>query len=127
MNCPKCNVKMEKVNFETVEIDKCTECKGIWFDLLEVEELLKIKGSEKIDDGNIKKGKEMNKIEDINCPKCGNKMTKMVDRDQPHIWFEKCVNHGLYFDAGEFKDLKEKNISDIFKSLIVSIKGGRKY
>ena len=51
--------------------------------------------------------------------KCGGtgKMIRMVDPKQSHIWFECCkVCGGAYFDAGEFKDLKQESISDFFRS-----------
>jgi Zn-finger nucleic acid-binding protein len=42
----------------------------------------------------------------------------MVDLKQPHIRYEKCPScYGIWFDAGEFKDYKEENLSDIFKDI----------
>ena len=32
MNCPKCNVPLETIVYENVEIDKCNQCKGSWLD-----------------------------------------------------------------------------------------------
>jgi Zn-finger nucleic acid-binding protein len=43
-------------------------------------------------------------------------MDKIEDLDQPHIWIENCaVCGGIFFDAGELTDLKEKTLSDWFK------------
>ena len=118
MNCPKCQSGMEKVNYQNVEVDRCINCKGIWFDMLEQEELKKMNGSEAIDIGDPEIGKKFNKIEDINCPKCTTRMIKMVDAKQHHIWFEGCtLCYGVFFDAGEFKDYKEENILDFLKDL----------
>lgn len=125
MNCPKCEGNMEKVNYEGIIVDKCLNCKGIWFDSGEEQKLLNLKKSEKIDDGDRSLGIDMNKVDSIKCPICGNKMTKMVDVNQSHIWYEKCINHGCFFDAGEFKDLKENNISDGVKTFFTKLKGGR--
>jgi hypothetical protein len=45
-------------------------------------------------------------------------MIRMVDLEQPHIWFEHCtVCSGSFFDAGEFKDLTHHTIVDFFKDL----------
>lgn len=126
MNCPKCSGEMEIVDFLGIEIDKCKDCGGIWVESTEEKFMLKTKGSEAIDDGNAMIGKEMNKIENVNCPVCGVMMTRMVDAFQSHIWYEKCVYHGVYFDAGEFKDLKQNNVSDGVKDFFAKIKGGRK-
>ena len=47
MHCPKCGQKMETVMMETIEIDKCPDCLGIYFDNLELEELFKIEHSKR--------------------------------------------------------------------------------
>jgi len=42
----------------------------------------------------------------------------MVDPEHPHIWFESCPGcFGVYFDAGEFSDYKEKTVLDFVRSL----------
>jgi len=118
MNCPKCNSGMEKIEYHTIEVDRCTNCNGIWFDMLEAEQLKGIKGSEHIDIGDPNLGEKYNKIDKIKCPKCKALMVKMVDNHQPHIWYESCVIcYGMFFDAGEFRDFKEENILDFFKDI----------
>ena len=44
MNCPKCQAAMELITFEGVTVDRCTACKGIWFDANE-QKLLKEMGT----------------------------------------------------------------------------------
>jgi Zn-finger nucleic acid-binding protein len=45
-------------------------------------------------------------------------MIRMVALDQHHIWYECCkVCGGVFIDAGEFKDFKEKTVLDSFKDL----------
>ena len=118
MNCPKCNSLMEKIEYQSIEIDRCTNCYGLWFDMLEAEHLKAMKGSEQIDIGDPETGEQFNKIEKINCPKCNIQMGKIVDIKQSHIWYETCgICYGLFFDAGEFKDYKEENIFDYFKEI----------
>lgn len=46
MNCPKCSAEFETISFNDIEVDRCTGCKGLWFDVLKKDDLLKIKGSE---------------------------------------------------------------------------------
>lgn len=116
MKCPKCISKMDQINFHGIEVDRCTFCKGIWFDMLEQEHLKELEGSEIIDCGDEKIGKRWNRIDDIDCPKCEVKMLKLVDPKQHHIWFEACPKcYGVFFDAGEFKDFKHETIIDIFR------------
>ena len=118
MKCPKCSSAMEAVTFQGVEVDRCTKCAGLWFDMLEAEDLKQLSGSEAIDTGSPETGKEHNKIEDIKCPKCGATMLQMVVNGQPHIWYESCpVCHGTYFDAGEFKDFKTETFMDKVKAI----------
>ena len=118
MLCPKCDSEMEKVTFASFEVDRCTGCKGLWFDMLEHEDLKKIAGSEEIDNGDPEEGKKYNEKSDVICPKCHISMIKMVDLNQPHIWYETCHScFGVFFDAGEFRDYKEDTLLDYFKDL----------
>lgn len=118
MQCPKCSSEMEVVQFESIEVDRCIGCQGIWFDEFEAEDLKKIKSSEVIDCGDPKVGAQQNANDRIDCPKCHTQMIRMVDNKQPHIWYEGCVVcYGLFFDAGEFKDYKKETILDFFKDL----------
>lgn len=120
MECPKCKSKLMPVEFSGVEVDRCIQCEGIWFDVTEKEQLKAIDGSEGIDTGDLAKGMEYNKIDNIDCPKCHSQMMRMIDKDQPHIWYEQCgICSGVFFDAGEFKDYKNHTLSDYFKRFTV--------
>lgn len=113
MKCPKCSSAMETVSYRTVEVDRCTKCAGLWFDLLEAEDLKMLSGAEVIDSGNAVAGKTRNKTGNIKCPKCSVDMLRMVVNEQPHIWYESCpVCYGTYFDAGEFTDFKTETFMD---------------
>lgn len=119
MQCPKCQADMESVTYENIEVDRCTGCKGIWFDMLEQDDLKTLEGSEWIDSGDPAVGKKMNDIGDIDCPACSEKMIKMVDRRQTHIWYEACPScYGVFFDAGEFTDYKFETVMDLFRDLV---------
>ena len=118
MQCPKCDSPMEKINFAAHEIERCTQCKGLWFDMLEHEDLKRISGSESIDVGDASEGKKYNVKQDVRCPNCHVPMVKMVDHNQRHIWYETCHScFGVFFDAGEFRDYKEDSFLDYFKDL----------
>ncbi len=118
MQCPKFQGSLEAVVYADIEVDRCTDCKGIWFDSLEAETLKKVKGAESIDIGDPKTGTKFDEIGNISCPKCKTQMTKMVDIKQTHLWYEKCpICYGIWFDAGEFKDFKEEGLADIFKGI----------
>ena len=120
MYCPKCNSSMEPIKFQDIEIHKCTGCQGIWFDNLDHELLKSMKGSEAIDTGDPKDGAEFDQVDDYNCPRCHGKMVRLVDNEQPHIWYECCHScFGAFFDAGEFSDYKNRSVVDFIVDLFV--------
>jgi Zn-finger nucleic acid-binding protein len=124
MECPKCNSDMEKITYENIEVDRCTNCRGIWFDMLEQEKLKAMEGSQSIDTGDPEVGKKYNEMGKIDCPVCHTQMVRMVDTEQPHIRYEACtVCYGVFFDAGEFKDYKEETILDFFRDLFTKERG----
>jgi Zn-finger nucleic acid-binding protein len=119
MKCPKCDAEMAAIDHEGITVDRCTACGGLWFDMLELEHLKALEGSESIDRGDRRTGKKLNKKADIDCPVCKTRLIRMVDRSQPHIWYEACTRcYGVFFDAGEFRDYKEKTVLDFFKDLL---------
>jgi uncharacterized protein len=118
MDCPKCGHPMEQVVYAEIEVDRCTLCKGLWFDLLEHEQLKAVPGAEQIDTGDPEVGSIFNRDDRISCPRCNALMIRMVDAQQPHIRYESCgVCHGVFFDAGEFRDFKQHTIGDFFRRL----------
>ena len=125
MNCPRCSSAMDSVQVEDTQIDRCTRCGGLWFDEFELTDLKTKKGSEKVDTGPADKSNQHSQAR-LNCPKCGTPMLRMVDAEQPHIWYETCDEcGGSFFDAGEFRDLKKHNLVDLIKDVLVELKGGR--
>jgi uncharacterized protein len=119
LNCPKCNSPMEPVAFSNVTVERCKACQGIWFDGIEHRDLKKIKGAESIDTGSAKVGKEHDKMTGVSCPVCSEVMEVKPDPYQPHIHYDVCPDaHGVYFDAGEFRDFVKEDFGDFFKSLL---------
>ena len=117
MLCPKCNSNMEKIDYKGVEIERCKKCKGIWFDVFEKDQLKAKDGSESVDKDI---GKEYDKKKNVNCPKCLTPMTRKAAIEQKHIFYEYCNScHGVFFDAGEFKDFKEETIIDFIKNTFI--------
>ena len=115
--CPKCDTEMEQITHEGVEVDRCTKCRGLWFDNLEHERLAAIGGSEAIDRG-AGRAEEAGRSGRVKCPVCHTQLIDMVVLGQPHIRYESCnVCGGVFFDAGEFADYKQRDLSDVFKRL----------
>ncbi len=125
MLCAKCNSPMEKVKFNEVEVDRCVNCQGIWFDGLEHRKLKSMPGAEAVDTGAAEVGKAFNTMESVKCPVCGIVMDTVEDTWQRHIQYEVCSKgHGAFFDAGEFRDFKTETLWDFFRNL--SLRRGRR-
>jgi uncharacterized protein len=108
---------MEKVSFEKIEIDRCNQCNGIWFDMLEHEELKNMRGADLIDNGGPT-AKSSAPSKPVNCPACNVPLIGMVVSGQPHIQYEACkVCYGVFFDAGEFKDFSNKTLAESWRAL----------
>ncbi len=119
MRCPKCQADMEQIVIDGTEVDRCSSCHGLWFDSGELSRLRSKEAAAVLDIGDIKTGKEQNKIEHYRCPRCAGPMNRLVDPRQPHIWFEQCGScHGSFFDAGELTDLATISVSDFFKRFV---------
>jgi len=106
---------MEQVTFDETVVDRCTGCRGIWFDMLEHEDLRA--HAKALDIGDPLIGAKNNSVDVIPCPVCPRTtLIRMVDAEQPHIWYESCpVCFGRYFDAGEFRDVSEYTLGDFIK------------
>jgi len=115
MTCPKCSSSMEVVLVGSAEVDRCTACGGLWFDLLE-EEIVKRAGAAAALDDSEPVSEDRQHEPAARCPRCRVPLLRMVDPGQPHIWYESCaVCFGSFFDAGEFKDLADETVGDLIR------------
>ncbi|MBE9115734.1 zf-TFIIB domain-containing protein [Lusitaniella coriacea LEGE 07157] len=107
--CPKCRALLNPVVYAEIEVDRCPDCGGIWFDAQEAEDLKTIKGSESLDAGNPEIGEQFNEMEeDTPCPRCNVSLRGMLDIDRYSIWYEQCPQcRGMWLDAGEFKQFRQ--------------------
>ena len=116
---------MDEVKIDTLKgmvvIDKCGSCAGLWFDHGEEIQLKDDWMSDFVDSGDSKIGEIFDAVRDINCPRCGDKMTLMLDEKQKHIQYEVCAEHGIFMDAGEFSDFKHETAMDLFRGLVSSL------
>ena len=120
VDCPKCHGEMKVVThgdeLRQVEVDRCSQCGGIWFDAGEAELLKDESEPESIDSGDPDVGGVYNEVRDVNCPRCQKKMATMRDPKQDHIEYEVCQQHGIFFDAGEFTAYTNEGLLEVFLS-----------
>ena len=111
MNCPNCDSQLKPLVHAGVEIDRCPGCGGLWFDAFEHEELRELSGSERID-YSPKTTVAADSGSGL-CPRDQQRLFSMVVAGQPHIAYESCgFCHGVFFDAGEFKDFREETFGE---------------
>jgi Zn-finger nucleic acid-binding protein len=108
---------MEKVSVGDIEVDRCTACKGIWFDAREHEKLKRVKGAQSIDTGERPAdAAEAHKIE---CPICHTPMITLSVIGHPKLKYESCtVCFGAFFDAGEFREYHGEGVVRYLKGLV---------
>ncbi len=122
MDCPVCKKPMVVLELESIEIDHCSNCKGIWLDAGELELLLQ-SGSEKDEvldsfevDGTVKE-------DNRKCPICDKKMQKILCGVDRKILIDKCrSNHGLWFDLGELLEIARMGGFDKNNKVLVILK-----
>ena len=67
MTCPRCDGTLELETYKGIEVDRCSECKGLWLDYDELDQL----EDTEMEDDRLK-GTMMYAIRasDISCPRC---------------------------------------------------------
>lgn len=114
MNCPRCDVALDEKKLKDIDIDHCPQCKGLWLDFHELDQL----EDHAMDDDESKGMIEYARREsDISCPHCGEVMETFNYRahDLP---IDHCKNqHGYWLDEGE-----EKKVLEVMKQRVQDLK-----
>ncbi len=119
MNCPKCNASLEKYDYKGIDVDRCPECSGMWFDYDELDQL----EDKEFADDDLKGSLIFSTQDtDLKCPYCGKPLHKFQYRLY-NLHLEYCNDrHGFWLDAGEEKRVmeimkqREKDMKRKFKS-----------
>lgn len=104
MRCPACKADLVVVEREAIEVDWCPACRGIWFDAGELE-ILAAKAGKRLEPGLIGEASPDVREARRRCPRCRRRMGKAAVDGAPPILLDRCLRHGLWFDAGELGDL----------------------
>ena len=114
MNCPRCDVALDETKFKDIDVDHCPQCKGLWLDFHELDQL----EDHSMDEDSRKGMVEYSRREsDISCPHCNEPMETFNYRahDLP---IDHCKNeHGYWLDEGE-----EKKVLEIMKQRVQDLK-----
>ncbi len=103
MKCPKCEKEMRPKNYGDVEVDKCPECSGFFFDQGELETLM-AGGAEGVKEIEYS---ELSNKQDMmigSCPRCNVDMEPYLGPGNLRI--DRCTKcSGVFLDQGEFEEL----------------------
>jgi len=103
MNCPVCKDEvLIALEYESVEVDFCPECRGVWLDSGEIELLF----------GDVDAATQFLTIghpstvpsgeKPRRCPECNKKMTKESTESAHPVTFDHCPHgDGMWLDPGE--------------------------
>ena len=115
MNCPKCNHILARKYYKgMIEVDSCPNCRGMWLDSDELDQL-----EDMVFDNDLKKGSLVHyqSKTDYPCPHCGETLEEFQYR-LFDLKLDYCAknNHGFWLDAGEDErvlDLMSKRAENI--------------
>ncbi|MBW1808731.1 MAG: zf-TFIIB domain-containing protein [Deltaproteobacteria bacterium] len=109
MKCPKCwKTEMEKSTHKGIEIDRCPDCKGIYFDVGELEAIIEKSIGAKIEDlPRIRIGSGKQDKKSAYCFRCDNEMSTIEEPGK--VRFDMCEKcNAIFLDSGELTDMQNK-------------------
>jgi len=106
---------MMVVEYNQIELDYCTNCRGVWFDSGEIDLLMqsvKVKCPE-LEVNNIVNLPEAETGEKpLKCPICGQNM-KEAAVGNPAVNIDACPSSdGLWFDRGELREILKQTVEN---------------
>ncbi len=115
--CPRCNISMQTIDLKIEGkflIERCPDCLGLFFDIGELEAILKA-SVENVFDIQRHKINELNKTlrnndypaSYIKCPVCSQIMNRVNFGARSGVIIDKCSEHGIWLDGGELRHLLE--------------------
>ena len=105
MRCPNCGELLIVLEIESIEIDHCTACGGIWLDSGELELLLEGAANKNTLMASLTTHKGAAE-EDRRCPICSKNLAPVVYGEGDRVMLDVCPrNDGLWFDRGELSDV----------------------
>ncbi|MBI4833118.1 MAG: zf-TFIIB domain-containing protein [Candidatus Lindowbacteria bacterium] len=108
MQCPKCNdnsLKEVRVKSSGIRVDSCSRCKGVWFDVGELEALLSAAAK------NLRVPATALKSTVLSCPRCSTALYRFP-YPQTNVKIEMCKEcGGLWLDANEFNEIKAARLA----------------
>lgn len=133
MNCPKCEIELETAWIGAVEVDRCPDCLGIWF---EEDELRQAKDEADPDlnwmDFELWTDTERFEVSPgpLRCPECSTSMVA-AEYGDTGVEFDTCpICQGVWLQTGQFEaivdalqdEVAEKTISEYVRASLKEAK-----
>ena len=98
LSCPRDATELSVAIENTVEVDRCRQCSGAWY---EIDELALLEATVADDDERRGMIDYAKRDSDLKCPVCGAKMRAFNYRAY-NLELDACLQeHGFWLDAGE--------------------------
>lgn len=115
--CPNDGAEMEKVKAGTFEIDRCTRCGAMWFDMAELQRMvahhLPLEEFDTFADKSVKRPTMTKRC----CPRDDTPLADASDPNQPQVIYHQCNTcGGLLLDAGQLRDFGSYTLVERVKS-----------
>lgn len=118
--CPKCKTEMAREMIGAIEVDKCVNCGGIWFDTNELKMVLDIYNTSRIDKNENLLSLENNTKRIINCPVDGSQMVAFENLKSDRVSYESCpACSGTYLDSGELEELEKNHLVELIQEILI--------
>ncbi len=122
ISCPLDGTTMERVNIAGVAVDRCPACCGIWLDRGELRAIMEsgARGRARIEAWDRDECDDScGRPNPLLCPRDRQRMSVHRDPRQQHVEYDLCPKcGGVFFDAGELKDLTHVTIAERLKGML---------
>lgn len=104
MKCPKCNKNLEGIKINSVKVDRCKNCGGLWFDKDKLK-IVRDHRDENLSWLDFDLWKDRNKLttsgKSIDCPRDGKPLFK-IKYNGTGVMVDVCLNcRGIWLDKNE--------------------------
>ncbi|MDA8017804.1 MAG: zf-TFIIB domain-containing protein [Thermoanaerobaculia bacterium] len=122
-SCPRCRERLRVLRLslgdkpgDGLDVDRCDECHGIFFDPGELDLILDQAESRHQEVDHIRLGvlveeetetKDFQQVAYVPCPDCGKLMNRRNFGARSGVVVDQCRDHGVWLDGGELRRLVE--------------------
>ena len=115
IDCPRCKLELRKTTIreknQSIEVDQCDHCQGIWFDEQELSQLDKIVEPVLWEQRSLPL--EDDQLKALQCPAC-KEFVRMEKHEHPRdekVIIDVCIScKGIWLDKGELRAIQQQGL-----------------